>query len=63
MQPEKKLHYIQDARKEAYKIFSEMDAETARKRRLQYWKNIGRSFLYACLLLGVIILIARLVVN
>jgi hypothetical protein len=63
MQPEKKLHYIQNARKEAYKIFTEMDEEAARKRKLQYWKNLGKSFLYSCLFLGVMILIAKLVVN
>lgn len=63
MQPEKKLHYIQNARKEAYKIFTEMDEEAARKRRLLYWKNLGKSFLYSCLLLGAIILVARLVIQ
>jgi hypothetical protein len=62
MQPEKNLQHIRTARQEALKIFTEFDEEAKRQRKLKYWKEVAISFLYSCLLLLAIIVVAKLVV-
>ncbi len=56
-------HNIKEARKAAYELFSFIEGNNIRQRRIQFFKNLLKSFFYSILLLFLIISIAKIISN